>query len=231
MNMSIFKNLTDKIEKWLDKNLPEIDKKAEISANKIIKTGEKVFKKMDDALDVAAKKIDDFAQSKDITIKRHTTANHYGKETEQKTTSTNTDKQDNTVIPNGKEKKIPPEFAYSEGEIANLNYMPLLIVAKKLNLNVVKNEISYQIDNQLFRFHVADNSWYDFQNHESKIGTIDFVNTYLKNKETNIEKSREGALKMLNDIYFDADYQASVSNWIQEEQKLDSFTRKPKRKP
>ncbi len=225
--------LLNKVEKWLDTNLPKIEKQTNLIFDEVIKTGEKAVKKIDDMIDEVAKK---------YPPQSPTTTNHHGVEKNQKTSepvtsqkqevnSTKNDNKMDEVIIENKKEKIIPVVAYSEGEIANLNYMPLLLVAEKLNMNVQKNEINYTVNDKLYRFHVVDNSWYDFQSHQENKGAIDFVQKFLETVNIEEKFSKEKSLKILNEIYYQPDYQEKLSLWIQQEQQLDHFTRKPKKKP
>lgn len=128
--------------------------------------------------------------------------------------------------PSVKSKKL----FLSDGQIAELDCMPIELVIKNFNSKSLEHEHTYTInlssdedDSSVFLFVTKNQKWVDLNSGEKGIGSISFISHYLslvsdiKNKEdlTIKEELTNSSHNLLSKISELDDYKVNLKKWIQ----------------
>ena len=135
------------------------------------------------------------------------------------------------------------ELFLNEGQIAELDCMPIKLYVKHLGAesNVDGQANKYYLDG--FHFVTDDQKWFDFNNQKGGVGSLSFVSHYIRVKNNLLDNEnseisqeiRNSTFDILNKIFELKEYQEDLSSWIKEEtakNKVNSVveeTSKPKR--
>lgn len=136
-----------------------------------------------------------------------------------------TEKSESPVESTKKTTSTKKQLFLNEGEIAELDCMPIILLVKELgaktNIDGEKNKFSIDGAN----FVTNDQKWYDFNNNKGGSGAISFMNHYIRCQNdlvdnTSVEVNKEilhSSLDILSNIHKMKEYNETLSVWIKEE--------------
>lgn len=130
-----------------------------------------------------------------------------------------------TDTPAKKTKSDVKELFLNEGQIAELDCMPISLFVKHLGAesNVDGQADKYKLDG--LNFIAKDQKWYDFNNQKGGVGSLSFMNHYIRVTNGLIDNTHEEVTKeirnstfsILSEILEMKQYRDDLSVWIKEQ--------------
>lgn len=130
-----------------------------------------------------------------------------------------------TETPAKKAKSDIKELFLNEGQIAELDCMPISLFVEHLGAknNVDGQSDKYHLDG--FNFVAKDQKWYDFNNQKGGVGALSFMNHYIRvtnglldNIHDEVNKEiRNSTFAILSEILEMKKYRDDLSVWIKEQ--------------
>lgn len=134
-------------------------------------------------------------------------------------------KSPSTEKPTQKAKSDVRELFLNEGQIAELDCMPINLFVAHLGAqsHVDGHADKYKLDG--LNFVVKDQKWYDFNNNKGGVGALSFMNHYIRvtnglldNTHDEVTKEiRNSTFSILNEILEMPQYRNDLSVWIKEQ--------------